>query len=137
VIYYRVDSDKPSLGLTNFAGAEPTKAEAMIAKNYLEEKELKILNNIVSGYFDFAEVQAIKQIPMTMRKYVEHLDTILATSGEKLLEDVGKISHAQAVEKAEKEYKKYQAKHLSEIEKVYLDSLKQLDHKTKISKKAV
>jgi len=127
VIYYRVDSDKPFLGLTNFAGSKPTKAEAMIAKNYLEEKELKILNNIVSGYFDFAEIQAIKQIPMTMKSHGEYLDKILTMSSENLLQNAGEVSHQQAIEKAEKEYKKYQVETLSEVEKSYLDSLKHLE----------
>ena len=97
-----------------------------IAKNYLNEEELKILNNIVSGYFDFAEIQAMRHHPMYMSDYVEHLDNVLKTTGEKLLQGAGTISHAQAMEKATAEYRKYQVQNLSPVEEEYLESIKNL-----------
>lgn len=100
VIYERADAEKPFMGLTSFSGDFPTTKDISIAKNYLSEEELKILNGIVSGYFDFAEVQAMRHNPMYMSDYVEHLDNVWKTTGEKLLTDVGKVSHAQAIEKA-------------------------------------
>ena len=87
-----------------------------IAKNYLNDEELKILNNIVSGYFDFAEIQAMRHNPMHMADYVEHLDNVLKTTGEKVLQGAGTISHAQAIEKATEEYRKYQVQNLSPVE---------------------
>jgi hypothetical protein len=128
VIYLRVDSDKPFAGLTSFKGAQPTQAEAMIAKNYLDLKELKVLNNLVSAYFDIAEVNAIEHKPMRMADYIRELDAILTSTGRKLLNTAGSVSHEQAEEKAVAEYKKYKAKTLSEVEKSYLESLKQADH---------
>ena len=104
VIYERADAEKPFMGLTAFSGDFPTAKDIVVAKNYLSEDELKILNNIVSGYFDFAEVQAIRHNPMYMSDYVEHLDNVLKTTGEKLLIGSGKVSHTQAVEKAKREY---------------------------------
>lgn len=132
VIYLRVDSNKPFAGLTNFKGKQPTQAEAMIAKNYLELKELKVLNNLVSAYFDLAEVSAIEHKPMRMTDYIHKLDAILKSTGRSLLENSGKISHEQAEKKAKVEYRKYKAKSLSEVEKSYLESLKQVEKKLKI-----
>lgn len=100
VIYFRVDSNKPFAGLSNFKGSQPTQAEAMIAKNYLSEQELKVLNNLVSAYFDFAELNAIEEREMKMKDYVIGLDRILSGAGRKLLENAGEISHQQAQEKA-------------------------------------
>ena len=97
-----------------------------IAKNYLSEDELKILNNIVSGYFDFAEIQAMRHNPMYMSDYVEHLDNVLKTTGEKLLQGAGTVSHSQAIEKATEEYKKYQVQNLSPVEEEYLESIKNI-----------
>lgn len=131
VIYFRVDSDKPFAGLTNFKGVQPTQAEAMIAKNYLQVDELKVLNNLVSAYFDLAEINAIEEKPMKMADYIVELDHILTSTRRKILNDSGKISHNQAEEKAKKEFKKYQVKTLSEVEKAYLDSLKQIERKVK------
>ncbi|MDO4840312.1 MAG: virulence RhuM family protein [Desulfovibrionaceae bacterium] len=99
VIYERADADKPFMGLTAFHGDFPAAKDIGIAKNYLSEDELKILNNIVSGYFDFAELQAMRHNQMHMSDYVEHLDRILASAGEQVLADAGKISHKQAMEK--------------------------------------
>ena len=127
VIYEREDADKPFMGLTSFSGDFPTAKEIGIAKNYLTEEELKILNNIVSGYFDFAEIQALRHNPIYMSDYVEHLDRILRSTGESLLEGAGMVSHTQALEKAKREYKKYQAKTLSPVEKAYLQTIKDVE----------
>ena len=105
VIYMRVDSDKPFAGLTNFKGNEPTQAEAMIAKNYLEEKELKVLNNLVAAYFDLAELNAIEEREMRMADYIRELDTILKSAGRKILSDAGTISARDAKTKATMEYR--------------------------------
>ena len=129
VIYERADSEKPFMGLTSFSGNMPTVKDVKIAKNYLEADELKVLNNLVSGYFDFAEIQAMRKRPMYMSDYITQLDNILGSTGEKLLTDAGKISHEQAIEKAMEEYKKYQAKSLTEVEHAYLETIKMLDNK--------
>ena len=126
VIYKRADAEQPFMGLKSFFGDFPTLKDIGIAKNYLDEEELKVLNNIVSGYFDFAEIQAMRHHPMYMSDYVEHLDNILKTTGEKLLQGAGKISHAQAMEKAAEEYRKYQVQNLSPVEEEYLESIKRI-----------
>ena len=126
VIYGRADADKPFMGLTTFSGDFPTAKDIGIAKNYLTEEELRVLNQMVSGYFDFAEVQAIRHRPMYMSDYVEQLDNILRATGEEVLTHAGKISHAQAMEKAKAEYKRYQAQTLSPVEEEYLKTIKQL-----------
>ena len=92
VIYSRADSDKPFMGLTVFSGEQPTSKEITVAKNYLKEEELKILNNLVSGYFDFAEIQAMKRKPMYITDYIKQLDSFLSATGEKLLSKAGSIS---------------------------------------------
>ena len=127
VIYHRVDAEKDFMGLTVFKGNQPTLNEAKIAKNYLNNKELRAMGQIVSGYLDFAERQAEREIPMTMDDWSTHLDTILTMSGEKLLEGSGTVSHDQAIKKAETEYIKYKARTLSEVEKDYLDSVRALE----------
>ena len=126
VIYERADAEQPFMGLKNFSGDFPILKDIGIAKNYLSEEELKILNNIVSGYFDFAEIQAMRHHPMYMSDYVEHLDNVLKTTGEKLLQGAGTISHAQAMEKATEEYRKYQVQNLSSVEEQYLESINSL-----------
>ena len=130
VIYERADADKPFMGLTTFAGDFPTKNEVTVAKNYLNEDELKVLNNLVSGYFDFAEIQAIRHKPMYMADYIQQLDNILSTTGEKLLTDSGSITHKRADEKAIAEYRKFQVRTLSPVEQAYMDSIKTLTAKT-------
>lgn len=129
VIFNRADADAPLMGLTSFKGDHPTLRDVKIAKNYLDENELKILNNLVSGYFDFAEIQAIKHRPMYMGDYVKQLDLILSSTGEKLLEGSGSISHQRAVEKAEAEYRKFQVRELSPVEQAYIDTIKSLNSK--------
>ena len=126
VIYERVNAEQPFMGLENFWGDFLTLKDIGIAKNYLSEEELKILNNIVSGYFDFAEIQAMRHNPMYMSDYVEHLDNVLKTTGEKLLQGAGSVSHSQAIEKATEEYKKYQVRNLSPVEEKYLESIKNI-----------
>lgn len=135
VIYLRVDSDKPFAGLSNFKGDQPTQAEAMIAKNYLSEQELKVLNNLVSAYFDLAELSAVEQKPMHMADHVRELDTILRAAGRKVLANAGRISHAQAEEKAKAEYRKYKAQTLATVEKDYLDTINALGKKAKTKSK--
>jgi len=129
IIYNRADSGKPFMGLTSFTGNQPTQKDISIAKNYLSEKELKILNNLVSGYFDFAEIQAIKHKPMYMDDYVKYLDNILSSTGENVLEDAGSVSHEKAVKKALAEYRKYQVKTLSPVEQAYLETIKKTEKK--------
>lgn len=132
LIYERVDAEKPFMGLNTFTGDFPTKKDIVVAKNYLDEKELKVLNNIVSGYFDFAEIQAMRHNPMYMSDYVEHLDNILKATGEKLLEGAGKVSHAQAMAKANEEYQKYQTQNLSMVEEEYLSVIRGLEKQAKL-----
>ena len=131
VIYDRVDAEKPFMGLKTFSGELPVRKDIGIAKNYLDEEELKILNNLVSGYFDIAEINAIEHRPMYMQDYIEQLDAVLTSGKRKLLEGAGRVSHEQAVKKAEKEYRKYQTESLTSVEKAYLDSLKKIEKKAK------
>jgi hypothetical protein len=129
VIYQRADSDKPFMGLTVFPGEQPSSKDITVAKNYLNEEELKILNNLVSAYFDFAEIQAIKHRPMYMEDYIKQLDKLLSASGEKLLSNAGSVSHRQAIEKAKDEFRKYRLKTLSPVEKAYFESIKAVQKK--------
>lgn len=128
VICHRADAEKEFMGLTTFSGNQPTLKEAKIAKNYLNEKELKAMGQLVSGYLDFAERQAEREQVMTMEDWVKHLDNILTVTGEELLVGNGSISHTQAMKKAETEYKKYKAKTLSDVERDYLDAIKELEN---------
>ena len=127
LIYERVDAEKPFMGLKSFKGDFPVKSDIGIAKNYLNEDELKILNNLVSGYFDFAEIQAMRHNPMHMSDYVQQLDKVLSSTGEQVLEGAGKISHKQAMEKAEVEYRKYQVQTITPVEEAYLDTVKKIE----------
>ena len=129
LIFKRADADAPMMGLTSFKGDHPTLRDAQIAKNYLSENELKILNNLVSGYFDFAEIQAMKRRPVYMSDYVRQLDTILSSTGEALLNGPGTVSHQQALDKAREEYRKFQIRELSPVEHAYLDTIKALNAK--------
>ncbi len=129
VVYHRVDAEKEFMGLMTFSGEHPTLREAKVAKNYLDEKELRAMGQLVSGYLDFAERQAEREIPMRMDDWAKHLDGILTATGENLLSGNGAISHLQAMEKAQTEYKKYKGKTLSSVEKDYLESIKLLEQK--------
>jgi TonB-dependent SusC/RagA subfamily outer membrane receptor len=126
VIYERADADKPFMGLTTFEGELPAIKDIKIAKNYLKENELKILNNLVSGYFDFAEIMAMEHRPVYMMDYVKQLDTILQSTGRPLLKGSGSISHEEAMDKAIAEYRKYQVKVLTPVEEAYLESINAL-----------
>ena len=126
VIYHRVDAEKEFMGLMSFSGEHPTLKEAKIAKNYLNEKELRAMGQLVSGYLDFAERQAEREIPMTMADWAKHLDVILISTGEKLLDGNGSVSHLQAMDKAEIEYRKYKQRTISSAEREYLNVIKQI-----------
>lgn len=131
VIYERADAEKPFMGLTSFSGEIPALKDIGIAKNYLSEDELKILNNLVSGYFDFAEISAIEHRPMYMSDYISQLDSILTSGNRKLLTDAGKISHDRAMQKEKEEYRKYQQETLTPVEKEYLKSIKGIEKKAR------
>lgn len=124
VIYERVDAEKPFMGLTSFKGELPALRDIGVAKNYLKEDELKILNNLVSGYFDLAEINAIEHKPMYMTDYIEQLDSVLISGNRKVLTDSGKVSHDEAMKKAKEEYRKYQTITLSPVEQVYMETIK-------------
>ena len=125
VIFYRVDSKKENLGLTNFKGTMPTKKETEIAKNYLTEEELNILNRMVSAYLDIAEINALDRHPMTMKDWTEELDMFLKMTKKDILKNSGTISHEAALKKAHEEYEKYMKTHLTTAEKDYLEMLKE------------
>ena len=124
VIYERADAEKPFMGLTTFRGELPSFKDIAVAKNYLNEDELKVLNNLVSGYFDLAEINAIEHRPMYMSDYVDQLDSILASGNRKLLIGSGKVSHDEAIKKAKEEYRKYQSNTLSPVEYAYMETIK-------------
>ena len=130
IIYSRADAEKEFMGLTTFKGNRPHLSDAVIAKNYLNEKELRSLGQLVSGYLDFAERKAERHEFMTMADWAKHLDNVLTMNGEQLLVGSGSVSHQQAVEKATDEYKKYQQRTLSDVERAYLDTIKMLENKT-------
>jgi hypothetical protein len=134
VIYYRIDSTKPNLGLTNFQGVNPSQQEIEIAKNYLNEDELNILNRIVSAYLELAELQSLNQTPMYMKDWRERLDDFLKMTGKEILIHSGKVSHQQAIEKANEEYLKYKEitkNQLSQVEKDFLKSIESTEKKLK------
>lgn len=135
VIYNRADSEKEFMGLTTFTGDFPTKKDIAVAKNYLSETELKVLNNLVSAYFDLAEINAMEHKTMYMSDYVEQLDRILSGTGKEILEGAGSVSHKQALEKAEREYQKYIQKNLSPVEKAYLETIRALEKEAKAGAK--
>ena len=134
LIYERVNAEQNFMGLKLFNGELPTLKEAKTAKNYLSEAELKGLNQLVSGYLDFAERQADRQAAMTMHDWIAHVDKVLMATGEVLLTDKGKISHQQMEKKVEVEYQKFQAKTLTQVEKDYLENLKSLEQTAKKAK---
>ena len=121
VIFNRVDSKKDNIGLTNFKGAVPTKAETEVAKNYLTLEELDFLNKLVTAYLDVAEVNALKMHAMTMSDWVKELDSFLTMTHNDILNHKGKVSHEKALEKAHEEYDKYMKSHLTQAEKDYLE----------------
>lgn len=131
VIYLRVDGTKPFAGLSSFKGSQPTQAEAMIAKNYLSEQELRVLNNLVSAYFDLAELNAIEQREMRMADYVRELDSILKSTGRRLLDNAGTVSTTRAQEKAKRELQRYKAITLDQVETDYLKTISSLEKQAK------
>ena len=135
VIYNRADSEKEFMGLTTFTGDFPTKKDIAVAKNYLSETELKVLNNLVSAYFDLAEINAMEHKTMYMSDYVEQLDRILSGTGKEILEGAGSVSHKQALEKAEREYQKFIQKNLSPVEQAYLETIRTLEKEAKAGEK--
>ena len=129
LIVERADAEKDFMGLLTFKGGQPTLAEARTAKNYLDDKELRAMGQLVSGYLDFAERQAEKELSMTMNDWANYLDRILTMSGEQLLQDAGKVSHSEAMEHATNEYRKYKQRTISDVEHDYLDAIKRLGRK--------
>lgn len=127
LIYSRVDGDKDFMGLSTFKGELPTLEEAKVAKNYLSAEELKGLNALVSGYLDFAERQAQREVKMTMKDWREHVDRILSATGEDLLIGNGRVSRDMMVDKVNQEYRKYSAKTLSQVERDYLTEIKNIE----------
>ena len=131
LIVERADAEKEFMGLLTFKGNHPTLLEAKTAKNYLNEKELRAMGQLVSGYLDFAERQAEREQVMTMNDWAAYLDRILTMSGEQLLEGSGKVSHEEAMEHATTEYRKYKQRTISDVERDYLFSLKSIEDSIK------
>jgi hypothetical protein len=127
LIYGRADAEKEFMGLITFSGEIPVKKDIVIAKKFLEEEELQRLNRLVSAFFDLAELKAMEHKSMKMQDWIQELDVFTTSYGKGTLLNAGKISHKQALEKAEKEYKKYQVKTLSPVEKEYLESIKSIE----------
>ena len=135
VIWQRADAEKPFMGLKTFSGELPVKKDIGVAKNYLDEQELRVLNNLVSGYFDLAEIAAIEHRPMYMKDYVDQLDSVLSSGGRKLLTDSGNVSHEQALEKANAEYRKYQRQTISPVEEAYLETIHSAEKAAKMGER--
>lgn len=131
IIAKRADAGKPFMGLLTFSGGEVMKKDIGIAKNYLEENELKKLNNIVSAYFDLVEIKAMDHEPMHMQDWITQLDRLIQTFDGKILDNSGTLSHNQALKKSEAEYKKYQTGNINKAERDYLDSIKTVEKKVK------
>ncbi|GBF22432.1 hypothetical protein C21_04627 [Arenibacter sp. NBRC 103722] len=127
VIYQRIDASKPNLGLTNFKGEKPTKKETEVAKNYLDEKELDVLNRMVTAYLELAELQALNRKPMYMKDWASRLDDFITMTGNDILTNAGKVSHKKALQKAHEEYENYKEKMKNELSKVEKDFIKQID----------
>lgn len=135
IIYQRADSSKINMGLTNFQGEKPTKQETQIAKNYLNEKELEMLNRIVTAYIEIAEIQAMNQTPMYMKDWIIKLDDFLKMTGKNILDNAGKITHKMAIEKATIEYETYKEKTKDELSKVEKDFIEYIEQTAKLLKK--
>lgn len=132
ILYLRADSEQPFMGMTSFKGNKPLQTEAKIAKNYLKEDEIKILNRIVSAYLEFAELQALRKQPMYMKDWITKLDDFIKMTGSELLENAGRVSQLEAENKAIVEYAKYREKtknELSEVEMHFIESIKQAQKK--------
>jgi len=131
VIYQRIDATKPHLGLTSFKGEKPTKKETEVAKNYLNEKELDILNRMVTAYLEMAELQAMNRKPMYMKDWVARLDDFLAMTGNDILSHAGKVSHQKALDKAHAEYEKFKEHHKNELSQAEKDFIKKIENTAK------
>jgi len=129
IIVERVDADKPFMGLMTFGKAGVHKKDVTVAKNYLDEQEIKRLNNVVAAYFDIAELRAIDGTKTTMQDYLGNLDKLISSMDRAVLQDAGKVSKIEAEAKAHAEYFRYQAKTLSPVEEAYLESMKGLEKK--------
>ncbi len=127
IIFNRVNAAKPNLGLTNFKGRNPTQAETEIAKNYLNEKELNVLNRMVTAYLEVAELQALNQTPMYMKDWIERLNDFLKLTGKEILLHAGSVSHLQAIDKAKIEYEKFKEQNKNQLSQAEEDFLKQIE----------
>ncbi|MEL1245496.1 virulence RhuM family protein [Flavobacterium sp. DGU11] len=137
IIYQRIDSEKINLGLTNIKGSRPTKQEIEIAKNYLDENELNVLNRMVTAYLEVAELQALNRKPMYMKDWAERLDDFVRMTGNDILQNAGTVSHKQALEKAFSEYEKYKEKikgNLSVAEKDFIKQIEMTEKKLNVNK---
>ncbi|PJJ06984.1 hypothetical protein CLU83_0110 [Flavobacterium sp. 1] len=135
VVYTRINSNLPNLGLTHFKGGKPTLQEAEVAKNYLNEQELNILNRTVTAYLELAELQALNQKPMYMKDWIGRLDDFLKMTGQDILQHSGKISHQDAIDKAKAEYDKYKESTKNELSPVENDFIKHIENTEKVLKK--
>jgi hypothetical protein len=135
VIYSRIDSSLPNLGLTHFKGERPTLQEVEVAKNYLSEQELNILNRTVTAYLELAELQALNQKPMYMKDWIGRLDDFLKMTGQEILQHSGRISHQDALDKAKSEYDKYKELTKNELSPVENDFIKHIENTERILKK--
>jgi len=134
IIYQRIDAQKPNLGLTHFKGENPSQQETEVAKNYLNESELNVLNRMVSAYLELAELQALNQKPMYMNDWLERLNDFLKMTGRDILQHSGYISHQQAIDKARDEFEKYKEmtkNHLSNVEKDFILQIEKTEKKLK------
>lgn len=127
VIYKRISAEKPFLGLTNFEGIQPNKSEISIAKNYLNEQELNVLNRIVTAYLEFAELQALSRKPMYMRDWIDRLDDFIKMTGNSILDNAGSISHQQMLDKAQTEYDLYKEKTKDQLSRAEEDFIRQIE----------
>ncbi len=136
IIYQRIDSEKPNLGLTNIKGTKPTKQETEIAKNYLDETELNVLNRMVTAYLELAELQALNRKPMYMKDWIERLDDFVKMTGNDILQNAGTVSHVEALRKANTEYEKYKEKTKNELSGGEMDFVRQIESGVKRLKKS-
>ena len=135
IVYKRADSTKLNMGLTHFQGAKPTKQESEIAKNYLDEKELSMLNRMVTAYIEIAEIQAMNQTPMYMKDWIVRLDDFLKMTGKNTLDNARTISHKMAMEKAHNQYEAYKEKTKDELSRVEKDFIEYIDETAKLLKR--
>jgi hypothetical protein len=131
IIYHRIDANKPNLGLTHIKGNKPTKQEIEIAKNYLDEAELNVLNRMVTAYLELAELQALNRKPMYMKDWIERLDDFVRMTGNSILQNAGTVSHTQALKKANIEYEKYKEKTKNDLSEAEKHFVKQIDSTAK------